>query len=100
MIDRECCGGRHGRSCDNGRPLAPLAETGYLAHEIGVQRQMTADLIVGNAEDPRRPNEYGPLWPCGIDAATGKPYNLGELFDLYALAMLCVDEVMQRAAKA
>lgn len=98
MIDRECCGGRHGRSCDNGAPITPKAAPDYLAHEIAVQRQMTADLIVGNADMPPRQGEFGPLWPCGVDAATGRPYNLRQLADLYALAMLCTDEVMQRDA--
>ncbi len=68
----------------------------YLDAEIRWQRRMVADLIVGNAESPPRHGEYGPLHPCGTDAATGKPYNLGELFDHYARGMLCVHEVMLR----
>lgn len=92
--DLNCCGGKHGRRCDL-PPLTPAPLHDYLADEIRTQRQMVGDLIVSFAGE-RRPNEYGPLWPCGVDHATGKPYNLGDLFDHYARTMLCVHEVMQR----
>lgn len=81
---------------NHGRPITPKAEPEYLAHEIGVQRQMVADLQVGGADDPPRKGEFGPLWPCGTDEATGKPYNLRELYDHYARALLCIAEVMAR----
>lgn len=55
-----------------------------MAHEISTQRRMIASL-----------KRLGPQHPARV---AGKPSTLGELFDHYSRALLCVQEVMDRCA--
>lgn len=80
-LPANCCGGAHGRSC-GGEIIQPAC-----SHEIRVQRQMVADLIVGMADSPPRIGEFGPLYPM-YDSTTGESITMGQMFDRYAVTLL------------
>lgn len=73
----------------------PPEDDGDLSHEIAVQQR-----IVGDLNQTSLGGGFGWQHPCGIDRATGKPYTLIELYDRYALAMLVISEVTERAKHA